>query len=106
MDGLARDPNARLSYDLLSGGLIWSDEVPNEPIGDMLMFRYLLKWRTDIILEKVHPDVWQYWSAAKSAFPKWPGFAPCRCTPNSELLDEFAQLSREGNASIDAAMSG
>jgi hypothetical protein len=89
----------------LSGGLVWSDEIPKEEIGDQLMFRYLVKWRTDMIQQAVHPDVLQYWKAAKTAFPNWPGFLPERCEPNPELVAALHMLAGRAVSSIQGALS-
>jgi hypothetical protein len=73
--------DARVSYELMSGGLVWSDELPPweqlEP-GESHCLRAIWRFRSSLILgcpvEKFRP----HWEEAQRLFPKWPGFNPVR----------------------------
>jgi hypothetical protein len=93
LDWLPRDENAKLFYSIWCDALFWSDEVPGVSMGDDSFMRYLLAYRTQLILGKVQADFTPYWEAAKHAFPKWPGFAENRCSPNEELAIRHQEMA-------------
>ena len=95
LDWLPRDENAKLSYSIWCDALYWSDETPLRSIGDDSILRYLLWYRTELILGKQHLEFIPYWEAAKRAFPNWPGFAECRCSPNDELAKRHHAMETE-----------
>jgi hypothetical protein len=77
LNELPEDPNARVSFEMMSGGLVWSDELPAwdqmEP-GESHCLRAIWRFRSSLILgcpaEKYRP----YWEEAQQLFPNWPGF--------------------------------
>jgi hypothetical protein len=88
LDALAFDENARRSYEYLSGGFFWSDEVAPELMANdnaTLMFKLLIARRTAMIRGEEKPEAAQWWNEMKRRFPNWPGFRPERC---SHLLAE------------------
>jgi hypothetical protein len=82
-------PNASISYDLLAGALIWSDETNDKtPIKVIHALRQLRHYRTHVMLtnESPNPAVWEH---CKKLFPNWVGFRPERYTATPELLEFY-----------------
>ena len=80
--------NSRWEYQWVCDGLVWSDELPKVALTDRQeqAIRYLLNYRTGLILREANSSLEPLWNKAKSAFPRWPGFAPERCVPTEELV--------------------
>jgi len=85
LNTLEPDTNATITYSLVCDGLVWSDELPSASFGDDIMLRYLIMYRTSLIVGNEKKDLRPYWDSAKKAFPDWPGFNIQRCLPNAEL---------------------
>jgi hypothetical protein len=89
--------DAQPGYDMMSDGLIWTDEIPF-PDGRILfvipnwsVIRYVFHNRTRLILgEPVNADYRQICEEAKRRFPKWPGFAPERSS--ARFADLYYEL--------------
>jgi hypothetical protein len=103
---LQKDPTARPAYSIAADALFWSDEIPASPIGDDLLFRYLLRHRTAIIMEEEEKTgLQELWASANKAFPAWPGFSPERNQPTREL-QAFCQFERDRSiADLEAGIS-
>jgi hypothetical protein len=89
LDRLQFDPAARASYDLMSGGLRWPDELPRpdtkdwddiEP-GDA--YRYLLAYRAAITLGEDRPDYRPVWEQVVQFAANWPGLREERRGPKA-----------------------
>lgn len=83
------NPSATVAFDVLSDGLVWSDEYPNDQcVSDEaeLVFRYLLKFRTSALEGHPIETLAALWEDAKIMFPDWPGFDSHRTTSCPELL--------------------
>jgi hypothetical protein len=80
-------PTATPFYELMSGGLVWTDEkitdVPSEVIWAL---RPLFAHRASLI--KGVPDTkWlAYWAACIEMFPRWIGFLPERAKPTAQNI--------------------
>lgn len=96
---LSVDPNARCQYELLSGGLVWSDEftitilnelsdLSEEPIAHI--FRYLWAYRSSLIEGQERQEFQPIWAEMQVIFPGWPGFRPERSSPDlkEQLIKE------------------
>jgi hypothetical protein len=101
MNGLAKSPNATVGYELLSDSLWWSDELPADgpTLGEDCL-RLILNYRTGLIINQPKPEFLGYWHAAKRAFPKWPGFAVERCTPDEALAAIYRRSASSGMLSL------
>ena len=88
---LTLDPNARCQYELLSGGLVWSDEftitilnelsgLGEEPIAHI--FRYLWAYRSSLIEKQERQEFRHIWTEMLTTFPDWPGFRSERSSPD------------------------
>ncbi len=100
LNQLRPDPNARLNYELFSGALVWSDELPlpkeHEAFDlNLSCFRGVLRYRTTLILgapeEKFRPS----WEKAKALCPNWPGFLADRQRPDPERIAFYEKRSVE-----------
>jgi hypothetical protein len=95
LQGLRKEPDARINYDLFADALIWSDEFPRaeeyvrRAINPSCM-RGILNFRTSLILEHPREKFRAAWEEAKRLFPDWPGFSPER--QSSGLKDVFSSL--------------
>lgn len=94
MESLKRKDNARVSYDILSGSLIWSDELPKSAHVSLDCLRFVLKYRTGIIVDNPQPSFEQFWQEAVRQFPNWIGFSTERSTPNEALINYYHERRR------------
>jgi hypothetical protein len=102
MKRLKRKADAEPGYDMMSDGLIWTDEIPF-PDGRVLfkipnwsVIRFVFHSRTRLILgEPINADYRQICEEAKRRFPKWPGFALERSSSRfADLYYELRAVSR------------
>jgi hypothetical protein len=94
------DPNAVPFFDLMSGGLVWSDERQAN-VRAVWALRPLWMYRTSVLLgvpDTRHSALWQ---EAQRIVPDWIGFHPARCTPSPELAALAVKLSREGAREVN-----
>jgi glycosyltransferase involved in cell wall biosynthesis len=98
MREVVQSPTANFSYELLSGALIWSDELPEfrrmKLIRNWQVIRFVLRFRTTLILGEPHEEYRFIWEQAQKLFPGWPGFDPARRSP--ALREDFEKLEAEG----------
>ena len=103
MRNLVRSPRATFSYDMLSDALIWSDEFPKPGVLAQVpgwdVIRFVLHFRTTLILGEPYEEYREYWDEALRLFPEWPGFAPER--RSSELRADFREKSAWARAELD-----
>jgi hypothetical protein len=99
---LRPSPGAVLSYELLSDALVWSDEIPelegaraDRPFWPL---RYVLRYRTSLILGAPEEQFREYWDAAQRLFPDWPGFDPRRQAPAFKA--EYERFKAQAAADI------
>lgn len=73
------DPDARSSYELMSGGLIWSDEFPKlgslewAAVSPNWVYRYLIAYRASITLGVERMEFRPVWEQIMRQAPHWPG---------------------------------
>src|ERR1035438_277487 len=87
LQGLTKDANARIYYDLFADALVWSDEVPPADSPDRASFsaaelRGVWRFRTTLILGQPAEKFRAAWEEALKCFPNWPGFDPKRRDPD------------------------
>jgi hypothetical protein len=84
LDRQQYDPVAKGSYELLSGGLIWSDELPRSGTPDgaivraLSAYRFLFASRASITLDEKCPKFRPVWEQVLQGAPIWPGLRPDR----------------------------
>ncbi len=81
MRSLRASPDATVFYEVLSGSLIWTDEIPDASAtgiqcGEFL--RPVFRFRTTVMLENPEERYREFWEEAYRLFPDWPGFLPWR----------------------------
>jgi hypothetical protein len=84
MRELARSPDAKMFYELLSDSLIWTDEIPEvgaEQVAGLRSLRYVFRYRTSLMLGTPESRFSHFWEEAQTLFPGWPGFDPERRAP-------------------------
>jgi hypothetical protein len=88
LNAMKPDPNSECFFELMSGGLVWTDERPSWwPDADEFgALRILWNYRTSLILEHPRAEFDEIWNSAVNLAPNWPGFLPERREPRSELL--------------------
>jgi hypothetical protein len=106
LDKLKAEPDARVSYDLFAGALVWSDELPapgsycREEFSAAEL-RGIWNYRSSLILSNPKDKFRAAWEAAQQCFPHWPGFDPKRrdvCwaetlkTLESKAMKEWTEL--------------
>jgi hypothetical protein len=87
LNAMKPESNAECFFELMSGGLVWTDEQLWPADADELgALRTLWNYRTSLILENPRTEFEETWNSAVSLAPKWPGFLPERREPRSNLL--------------------
>jgi hypothetical protein len=87
----------KVSYEVMSGALIWSDETDGKtPIELIWALRYLVAYRTSLMLNRPREELRPMWDHGLSLFPDWVGFRPERRQPTPHLL----QIYRRGDVSL------
>lgn len=90
INNLEYDPNAYCYYEVMSGGLFWTDEITDYIINllehDNYTFRSLFAYRASLILEKEVRSLRPVWEQMAIQFPNWPGLRAERRSPNLKKL--------------------
>lgn len=77
----------RVSYENMSGGLVWSDETNREmPVEVIWALRGIWAYRTSLMLGSPRDELKDIWEQAQSLIPKWVGFRMERRQSTPELL--------------------
>ncbi len=81
LNQLQEDGSARVHYELMSHGLVWTDELPPldqvEP-GECTCLRAIWRFRSSLIMGEPEEKFRPAWEEAQKLFPHWPGFLPQR----------------------------
>ncbi len=88
MDGLCPMARAKIGYNVLADGIVWSDEYPLNLAGrseDFDCLRILWRYRTSALTEEPDEKWRPYWDHARSLFPNWAGFEPRRLLPSEAI---------------------
>jgi hypothetical protein len=84
LDRMPFDPMARGRFELMSGGLIWSDEFPpsgsseGELVRAQWVYRYLIAYRRALTLVEDRVAFLPIWEQVVRGAPNWPGLRPER----------------------------
>jgi hypothetical protein len=106
IEALAEDPNARVSYELTKGMLVWSDERPRDVEFSTLKKLIMLQsyrsmmYRPEELRDSQDELVRDWFAACRATWEKarasglrWIGFAPSRTDPaNLALLLELEKI--------------
>lgn len=75
-------------FDVLAGGLMWSDEMAEDtPLEAVRALRLLIAYRAGLMLDEPREEYRALWEHALGLFPQWVGFHPERRRPSPELLE-------------------
>jgi hypothetical protein len=101
MRRMVKSDEATALYSVVADALYWSDEIMKveDTVADDLM-RFLLRYRTTLILGQPNHALEVYWNEALRQFPQWIGFDPSRRTPNSELQRVYKRLKDQAMAEL------
>jgi hypothetical protein len=94
LNGLQEDPNARMNYELMSDGLVWSDEVPpwdQLELGESHCLRGVWRFRTTLMLGKPDERFRASWEHLHALCPNWPGFLADRRKPDPARIKFFEE---------------
>jgi hypothetical protein len=82
------DPKAECFFELLSGGLIWTDERPSfeMDVEELGALRILWNYRTSLLVGKPRTEFQDVWDTAIALAPHWPGFLAERQRPRSDIM--------------------
>ncbi len=90
-------PTATPFYELMSGGIVWTDEKISGVRTEVIWaLRPLFAYRASLIAGMPAEKWRSYWDACQTLFPHWIGFRPDRCQPAPELL----VLLKKGEAAM------
>jgi len=101
LNELEKSDQATFEYQGVSDALVWSDELPENPISYEMAIRYLLQYRTSVIAGEPIEQIAPYWEMAKEAFPNWPGFSAERCQPSESLASRVREMRAELETFLD-----
>lgn len=101
---LSYDLGAVRSYEMMSGGFIWSDELPpsdrySEARDGDYALRFLFGYRASLIRGRPDESLRPVWDAVLAACPSWPGFRPERCS--GSLAPELEQEGKRAMRRLD-----
>ena len=80
MQSIAYDPRAKRYYDIMRGGFVWTDELPDpdtdgEAFVEALTFLYrAIAYRASISLGAPDVELEVGWRKVEQELPNWPGF--------------------------------
>ena len=66
---LKRSESSKVRYELLSGSLVWSDELPSDSGYNKDCLRYVLKYRTGLIIGEPDSAFATVWQEALRLYP-------------------------------------
>lgn len=90
LNELERDDDAEVNYRIFIDAFVWSDEMPAESLGDEeLVFNYLLRYRTSLLIGQPIVELEPYWEAARLAWQGWPGLSPERCRYSDDFKQKY-----------------
>ena len=102
LDALELDPSATVHYEWLSGGLVWSDELPRDEAARRVVtrshaFKYVLAYRASVTVGKERAEFRPHWEQVQTHAPHWPGLQPDRRNDEarSRLLASAEAMTRE-----------
>jgi len=85
------DPAAACQYDVMAGGLIWDDEIPNPSDRDSSLracvyLRSVIAYRSSLTIGPPRGELESDWNELKQLLPSWPGFREERIHGLAERL--------------------
>ena len=81
-------------YDIMSDGLAWRDETDDTtPVRVVWALRFIIAYRTSLMLDRPRTDLADVWNHACSQFPDWVGFRPERRQPTPQLIEVYRRGS-------------
>jgi hypothetical protein len=103
LGSLLQQPGASFEYQGVCDGLVWSDEIPSVTLTDQQeqLLRYLIQYRTSLIVAEPILALESLWDQAGVAFPGWAGFAKERCKPTTELSEHVSAARRHLETSLE-----
>jgi hypothetical protein len=85
MEALEKSADAGMFYDLFSGSIVWTDELPKSAPVSLDCLRFILRYRTALLVGEPEPSLELFWQEARRRFPNWIGFSVERIAPSSEI---------------------
>lgn len=101
MEQLHEVQSERYSFDSMSAGVVWEDELPpshKRGLAHAWGLRPIFGYRTSLILGKPDEALEEYWNLATQLFPNWVGFRCERCEPNSDIAAFVLEERMRGSA--------
>jgi hypothetical protein len=96
----APEPSLEPFFELLSGALVWRDEIPpNVPTEVTWALRFVWCERTNIMFEKPRRFP-EFWKLSRQLFPNWVGFYQTRCTYSRQ----YAIIYRAGSIGLEKCL--
>ncbi len=102
LDSLAADPAATVGYEYLTGGLVWSDELPRDVEGQRIVvrsgaFKRVLAYRASLTLGEERTEFRLYWDQLERGAPNWPGLRAERrgAEARRQLIARIEELEHE-----------
>lgn len=92
MNDLKSHEDSLRKYHMMSGAFVWDDEMPSVVIGEDVALRYLLRFRTSLLIGSPIESLRPNWEFAKIMWPNWPGFSAERCEYSETLKCEYDEI--------------
>jgi hypothetical protein len=95
------DPAATPFYEVMSGGLVWTDEATGDlPTELIWALRPLFAYRSSVIAGAPSEKWRPYWAGCIAMFPGWIGFLKER----SEATPELLRILKKGEKRLDRCL--
>jgi len=80
----------KVFYELMSGGLVWTDETrPGTPWEVTNSLRLIVAYRTSLMIDEPRDEFKGIWKESLQLFPDWIGFREDRREPIPKLMDIY-----------------
>lgn len=93
--------SARHVFEMMSGAVMWEDEVADLPFSEIGWFRVALAYRSSLIVGAPRQEFEAVWVALRKAAPDWPGFRSERCARSEELARFLADAKKKSVRTLD-----
>ncbi len=98
----SKEDNSQMKWNMLADGVYWTDEGLDDIHRDLNnAFRFVLNYRTSLLINKKTDYCKSEYYLAKKYFPKWIGFSESRNNFDSELAERVERIMRVSNYQID-----
>ena len=102
LDSMPFDPKCKFQYELMSGAVIWSDEMRGNLSSELISgLRVVWAYRSSLYLEEPRKEFEDVWNRARELFPSWPGFHESRLKPDGKVISYYKRVKYKSDRKLD-----